>query len=307
MPDESLSQVRGIDVSVYQGKPDWAAVAASKLVDFVYARALIGTDPKRPDGSFVYNWSGIKSAGLKRGAYYFYRIIHDPVVQADAFYAVVGDLEDGDLPPMIDVEVPRGSVLPVDFAKHLRKHIERVEALFKRRVIIYTGGPIFDANTNGADVADLDFFSERDLWLAAYVTNPQRYVPKVWADKNKTWFIWQDKGDVGPNGTPGFRVAGINGVVDHDVMSTVAAVTLDVWVKRSFIIEEKPVPVEEHVVVATPVETYREVKSVPVVVAPVPAPQQSSIIVRPEQRPTGVLGFIMMFIQFLMMLFGQKK
>jgi GH25 family lysozyme M1 (1,4-beta-N-acetylmuramidase) len=304
MPDESPSQVRGIDVSVYQGKPDWSAVAASKLVDFVYVRALIGTDPKKPDGSFAYNWSGLKSSGLKRGAYYFYRIIHDPVVQAEAFWAVVGDLEDGDLPPMIDVEVPRGSVSPVDFAKHLRKHIERVEALFKRKVIIYTGGPIFNANTNGADVADLDFFSERDLWLAAYVTDPQRYIPKVWSDKNKTWFIWQDKGDVGPNGTPGFRIPGINGVVDHDVMSTVAAVSLDVWVKRSIIVDEKSAPVE--VPVAVPVETYRETQPAPVVPVEQPKPQPI-VVMRAEQNPGGVLGFIMMFIQFLMMLFGGTK
>src|SRR5277367_3179126 len=56
--------VTGVDVSVYQGTVDWASVKAAGNA-FAIARISDGT---YLDTEFDTNWTGIKNAGLVRGA-----------------------------------------------------------------------------------------------------------------------------------------------------------------------------------------------------------------------------------------------
>lgn len=57
--------VRGIDVSAYQGKPDWTKVRKSGI-EFAVLRIL---NSNGKDTSFEYNYSGCKTAGIRRGVY----------------------------------------------------------------------------------------------------------------------------------------------------------------------------------------------------------------------------------------------
>ncbi len=59
--------VKGIDVSAYQGKPDWAKVKKSG-VEFAILRIL---NSKGKDSSFEHNYSGCGAAGIIRGVYRF--------------------------------------------------------------------------------------------------------------------------------------------------------------------------------------------------------------------------------------------
>lgn len=59
--------IKGIDVSAYQGKPDWMQVGKSG-VKFAILRIL---DSRGKDTSFEYNYSGCGAAGISRGVYRF--------------------------------------------------------------------------------------------------------------------------------------------------------------------------------------------------------------------------------------------
>ncbi len=57
--------MRGIDVSAYQGKPDWSAVRAAGI-EMAIIRAA---NRKGKDSSFEHNYTGCAVAGIQRGVY----------------------------------------------------------------------------------------------------------------------------------------------------------------------------------------------------------------------------------------------
>lgn len=57
--------MRGIDVSVYQGQPDWAAVRAAGI-EMAIIRAA---NSKGKDASFEHNYTGSENNGIQRGVY----------------------------------------------------------------------------------------------------------------------------------------------------------------------------------------------------------------------------------------------
>ena len=93
--------IEGIDVSHYQGTIDWSKVAgAGKTFAFIKASdGTVGADP-----TFAYNWSRARQAGLRRGAYHFFRPITDALQQAQHFLRQLGD-DHGELPPVLDFEL----------------------------------------------------------------------------------------------------------------------------------------------------------------------------------------------------------
>ena len=62
--------VRGIDVSHFQGQIDWAQVVGAGI-QFCYVKASDGI--AFSDVRFQANYSGSKTAGLRTGAYHFFR------------------------------------------------------------------------------------------------------------------------------------------------------------------------------------------------------------------------------------------
>lgn len=94
----------GIDVARYQGDIDWQTVSKEKIL-FVYIKATEGktyTDPK-----FHQNIKGAQKAGLKVGAYHFFRMTSGAREQFNHFYSQVSKYK-LDLIPMIDVEKDDG-------------------------------------------------------------------------------------------------------------------------------------------------------------------------------------------------------
>ena len=95
--------VSGIDVSQFQLTVDWTKVKAAGA-QFVFIKASEGvtiTDP-----NFAVNRQGAKAAGLICGAYHLFRPRDTVQAQVDNFVAAVGTVEVGELPPVLDVEVP---------------------------------------------------------------------------------------------------------------------------------------------------------------------------------------------------------
>lgn len=184
--------VKGVDVSVYQGDVDWAAVKAAG-VDFAIARI---SDNLYQDTKFAQNWPGIKAAGMVRGAYQFFRPAGDPDAQADLVIQKVGLLGPGDLPVTCDVEAADG-VSAATYAANLTVWIDKVTAGTGKPPMIYTGKYFWN------DHVQTSAFNHLPLWIAAWGP-PCPDTPDPWSD----WAFWQ----YSSTGS----VAGIPAAVDLD-------------------------------------------------------------------------------------------
>jgi GH25 family lysozyme M1 (1,4-beta-N-acetylmuramidase) len=179
--------VQGRDVSVYQGDFDWAATH----VDFGYARISNGL--YIPDDTFDGNWSRMKAAHIRRGAYQYFEPSQSAKDQADMVVSKIGKLGAGDLPAMIDVEVTDGRS-PSEMASAIRTWLETVEKGTGLRPLIYVGSYFWQDNVQATD------FGQYPIVIAAYGTACPS-LPPGW----KNWTFWQySDGD---------------GKLDHDVFN----------------------------------------------------------------------------------------
>lgn len=173
----------GIDVSHYQGQVNWSNVTKiqdSFPISFVFVRATAGS--VKQDRKFKVNWSGAKQKGFIRGAYHYYRPNENSILQANNFINTV-KLKKGDLPPVLDIEdIPR--IQSLDNLKlGLRKWLEKVEAHYGVKPIIYSGESFYNDHLYKE-------FSEYTCWVANY----NFYVENI----DEDWKFWQftDKGSV---------------------------------------------------------------------------------------------------------------
>ncbi len=191
--------VHGIDVSHYQKQVDWSLVASqrdkSQNVDFAFVKATEGQ--KMQDTVFCKNWDAMREAGLLRGAYHFFRPGISAELQAQHFIASV-DLQHGDLPPVLDVEVtdeqPAQTVV-----EGVRTWLSIVGNHWKIRPIVYTNQKFYNRYLAG-------HLPEYPIWIARYT---DWHLPEL-ADGH-LWHFWQ-------YGCQG-RLPGIEGDVDLNVFN----------------------------------------------------------------------------------------
>jgi lysozyme len=195
----------GIDVSHHQGQVKWSRVAGAGIA-FAYAKATEGATFR--DSVFSTNWREMKEAGLRRGAYHFFRPSTPAAAQIDSFAAAVGQLDIADLPPMIDIEeapihggggdewdtVAADARVPLVLAA-----LARVKERFGRRPIVYVRRGFITAKLPHADA-----LGEFPLWVAHFTDAPQPSIPAQWT----RWTFWQHS-EQG-------QVDGIAGPVDLD-------------------------------------------------------------------------------------------
>src|SRR5258706_5555779 len=126
--------VKGLDVSHYQGAIDFAKLKAAGY-KFAFMKATEGTG--YTDEKFKTNWANAKSTGVLRGAYHFFRPSYDGVAQAKHFVSVMGALHDGDLPPVLDLEVQDG-VSDATVIARAKDFLAKVKELSGRTPMIYS-------------------------------------------------------------------------------------------------------------------------------------------------------------------------
>jgi GH25 family lysozyme M1 (1,4-beta-N-acetylmuramidase) len=206
----------GVDVSSFQGSPDYAKVKASG-VTFVIAKATEGvgyTDP-----TYARNRAAIRDAGLIPGAYHFLRGTHDGPSQAEAFVRTA----DPHAIHALDVEC-------LEDVHKLNRHLDVPgflhryrELLPGRTILIYTGRDFWTACAGTATPGT----TYGPLWAAGAV--PNAYVraagslPTQWASTGghptsglpwagwTSWAICQF--------TDHAQVPGISGGVDGDAFT----------------------------------------------------------------------------------------
>ncbi len=186
--------VKGIDVSYYQGTINWSAVKNDGVV-YAFIRTSDGT---YHDPNFDSYWSGSRAAGIKHGAYHFFRPEDDPIAQADYVLSKIGGkLAADDLPPVLDVEVADG-VSAANIAAGIKQWSDHIEAAIGRKPIIYTGMYFWRDSVGNPDM------HANPLWHAQYTTASCPDIASTWP----TWTFWQF--------TSTGTVSGISGSVDVD-------------------------------------------------------------------------------------------
>ena len=137
-PSRQKYPIRGIDVSHHQGEIDWARVRSSGI-EFAYIKATEGTDFKDP--SFAKSWSAAGAAGIKRGAYHFFRLETPGDAQASNFIATIPNEVDA-LPPAIDLEFSgyNNTRRPAaeDFQRELAIFWDAIVTRYKKVPVVYT-------------------------------------------------------------------------------------------------------------------------------------------------------------------------
>ena len=203
-----MATVPGIDVSYWDAGIDWPKVRATGQ-RFMFTKATEGDF--YADQTFAANWSGAKSAGLLRGAYHFFRANVDPKKQATKFIDYVKSVkDDGELPPVLDLESNDGQV-KAKVISRAKIWLDEVEQAFGKKPIIYSGQYFLQDYFSEAGGGPPSWAKDYPLWIAQYPNNyvegSQPYLPRGWYK----WTIWQysEKGVVN----------GINAKVDLNLFN----------------------------------------------------------------------------------------
>ncbi len=187
--DRDRFPVAGIDISSHNGEVDLKKAAADGI-DFVWMKATEGITFR--DRKFADNHRKAGDAGLKRGAYHFFRFDKDGVEQALNFLEAIGD-RNLELGVAIDVE-SSGNPSGIDINIVKERISAMVDYLNLRGL-----APTLYCNRNDYYEYMADSFPGNSLWICSFSEDP------ISAD----WKFWQynHKGSV----------KGIKGNVDLNV------------------------------------------------------------------------------------------
>lgn len=188
--------IHGIDISHHQGEINWDKLRHAMIdrspVRFVMIKATEGGDFL--DENFEENFFQAREHGFMRGAYHFWSNKNGAREQAYFFLEKV-PLEEGDLPPVLDVEHKPDDVTTEDFQRDILTWLHIVEDRYHVKPIIYTYYKFKE------DYLSDERFDDYPYWIAHY------YVKQV--EYKGRWKFWQHT-DVG-------KLPGIKGFVDLDV------------------------------------------------------------------------------------------
>ena len=190
-------EIHGIDISHYQGEIDWEKLKNNGMIEkypvrFVMIKATEGAS--RLDENFHDNFYQAREYGFTRGAYHFYSVYSSAKAQAEYFLSQV-KLENGDLPPVLDVEHKPKKQTDEEFKQSILQWLDIVEKHYGVKPIIYTYYKFKMRYLSDAA------FDDYPYWIAHYYVEKVEYTGK--------WKFWQHT-DCG-------RLPGIKGYVDFDI------------------------------------------------------------------------------------------
>ncbi|WP_051540067.1 GH25 family lysozyme [Clostridium ihumii] len=184
MQSRSASNLKGIDISNWQGDIDYNQVKASGI-KVVYMKASEGSNYK--DAFLEQNYSRAKEQGLKVGFYHFFR--GDAIGEARWFVECIKN-KVSDCLLALDIEVNCGMDKST-LTSACITFLEEVKRLTGKNVVVYTYTSFARENLDSR-------LSKYPVWIADYDVNPPSY-NGIWS--NWVGFQYTDKGYVpGVNG-----------------------------------------------------------------------------------------------------------
>jgi len=190
-------EIHGIDISHHQGRIDWGELKDNGSINkcpirFVMIKATEGAT--QTDENFRDNFYQAKENGFTRGAYHFYSV-HTPAEQQAWHFISTVKLENGDLPPVLDVEHKPKLQTDEQFKASVLQWLQMVEKHYQVKPIIYTYFKFKMRYLNDA------VFDDYPYWIAHYYVDSLEYKGK--------WKFWQH--------TDAGRLPGIKGNVDFNI------------------------------------------------------------------------------------------
>lgn len=189
-------EIQGIDVSHYQGRIDWGKLRTAIInkcpVRFVIVKATEGSS--LVDKKFAENFDNAREYGFIRGAYHFWSTKSSAKSQAQFFLDKV-KLEEGDLPPVLDVEHKRKDQPVDEFQREILSWLHTVEDRYHVKPIIYSSYKFKQT------YLDDQRFDGYPYWIAHYYVDKMEYTGE--------WKFWQH--------TDAGRLPGIKGFVDLNI------------------------------------------------------------------------------------------
>ncbi len=171
-------EIRGVDVSHYQGDIDWQVLAAQDI-DFAFIKATEGSS--YIDDRFEYNLSEAKKTDLRVGAYHFFSFDSAGITQAENFISNVEAFE-GMLPPVVDFEYygDKKSSPPEKEAvlKELDALLSALESHYGKRPIIYVTKECYERYLAGG-------YEGYDIWYREVIFSPEAL------PDGREWVFWQ--------------------------------------------------------------------------------------------------------------------
>jgi len=216
VPAAAATKPLGVDVSRFNGVINWPTVSASGIgFAFVQASRGSGLDcTVKPtscgaDPNWLANSTNAKAAGIRVGAYHrafatgasAAAARADALAEANVFISQVGQLQTGDLLPVLDVETPFTGLTAAGLRTWIKTWLVRVRKRLGAQAMIYTNSTSWGATGNTTV-----FARKHPLWVAAWrVARPS--VPAANWD-GRGWSVWQF--------TSSGSVPGISGRVDQN-------------------------------------------------------------------------------------------
>lgn len=175
--------VRGIDVSRHNGMMNLDAAAADGI-DFIFIKASEGEQLR--DENFHINYEKAGHAGLKRGAYHFFRFDKDGIAQGQNFVKAIGH-NPLELGVVIDIE-ESGNAKGIPHDSIMMRLADMVEYLNMRgyRVMFYT-------NRDGYEDFLMNNYTDMPLWICHFSSVPF----------DADWTFWQFDHHGKVDGIPG--------------------------------------------------------------------------------------------------------
>lgn len=176
-PSSEEFPVRGVDVSVYQGKIDWQKLSEEDI-QFAFIKATEGSG--YVDDKFSQNYENAQKTGLRIGAYHFFSYDSSGETQAENFINTVPKTDDM-LPPVIDVEFygdKKENLPDKDKTQNeLDKLISKLEEYYGKTPIIY-------ATEKSYELYIADKYDNCDIWIRNVYTKPK-------LSDEREWTFWQ--------------------------------------------------------------------------------------------------------------------
>ena len=176
-------EVKGVDVSEYQGEIDWDKIK-SQGIDFAFIKATEGSKSK--DNYFDTNFSKLKQMdNMLIGCYHFFSFETTGEEQAQNYIKVVGNVENDNslIIPIVDIEYysyyKKAKPSKEWVLEELQNLLNKMEEQYRVKPIIYTTMEFYNDYIKGN-------FEEYDLWIRNIITKPDL--------EQKEWKFWQYTG-----------------------------------------------------------------------------------------------------------------
>lgn len=169
--------VKGVDVSSYQGEIDWDAIA-SQGISFAFIKATEGST--FVDKNFAYNFKEAPKRRLSVGAYHFFSYDSSGVTQAENFINTVVPFE-GMLPPVVDVEFYGDKEKNPPPREQVRKQLKAMLDLLEEH---YNQKPIIYATEKSYALYLSNEYEEYNIWIRNVISKPK-------LSDNREWVFWQ--------------------------------------------------------------------------------------------------------------------